>query len=85
MRMPPTRAMQLLIEHALRIHLYMYFYDVLSFSYLDWDSNHQLLASEDLVVSTRPSCHLTYCKNFTYINLKVALRIHRECAFSSVL
>ena len=60
-------------------------YNVLRFSYLDWDSNHQLLASEDLVVSTRPSCHLTYCKTFTYINLKVALRIRRECAFSSVL
>ena len=80
----PARAMRVSYQGITSVihctNLYMYLYDVLSFSYLDWDSNHQLLVYENLVISTRPSCHLTYCKNFTYINVKDASRIRRECA-----
>ena len=59
---------------------YLTFFPVIGLD-LDWDSNHQLLAYEDFVISTRPSRHLTYCKTFTNINLKVALHIRGECAY----
>ena len=84
----PTRAIRVSYQgitsviHSINIYMYLY---VLRFSYLDCDSSHQLIAFENFIISTRPSCHLTYCKTFTYINLKVrrecAYRIRRECAY----
>ena len=42
----PARAMRVSYQGITSVihctNLYMYLYDVLSFSYLDWDSNHQL-------------------------------------------